>query len=300
LVLLVPPFWMYRRLGGGLAPISRREALAFVAVVLAVTLPWYVAVCLRAPSFADYFFWKHNVLRFLAPFDHLRPVWFYAPILLAGLLPGTLLALPFLRFLLSAEPDAARRRCPEMGFMLLAGGWCVLFFSLSGSKLPTYILPAFPPLALALGYYLSGSRWARSAVPAVVAGFAFVAIGLGHHVALPWYAAHRSPMSRAEQVRRQCADPATPVVCYPRPCDSLAFYLQRDDLLNFRSKETQALLNYLEERPRTVVVFTHRHSLGTLRQVLPPHLRLRDETPLFGSARLGPDGECYMAVVEQR
>ena len=56
--------------------------------------------------------------------------------------------------------------------MLLAAGWCVLFFTLSECKLPTYVLPAFPPLALALGYYLAGSRWHVSRWPVVLGSMA--------------------------------------------------------------------------------------------------------------------------------
>ena len=124
-----------------------------------MTLPWYAALCLRMPAFAATFFWEHNVQRFLTPFAHERGVWFYGPVLLLGLLPGTLLLVPFLRFLFSADEATARRRPAELGFLLLAGGWCVLFFTLSACKLPTYILPAFPPLALALGWFLTHSRW---------------------------------------------------------------------------------------------------------------------------------------------
>ena len=41
-----------------------------------------------------YFLWQHNVERFVEPFDHVRPVWFYGPIVLFGLLPTLLLAVP--------------------------------------------------------------------------------------------------------------------------------------------------------------------------------------------------------------
>jgi hypothetical protein len=107
-------------------------------------------------------------------------------------------------------------------------------------------------------------------------------------------------MRWSEQVARQCSDPQTPVICYPRNCDSVAFYLGRDDLRSFRSKQTPAMIRYLLGQPRAVILFTHRHSLEALRQVLPPELRLVDETPLCASAKLGPEGMCYLAVVERR
>jgi hypothetical protein len=280
--------------GGG-----RRALLLFVAIALAVPLPWYRAICLRAPDFARYFFWEHHVVRFLSPFDHLEPVWFYGPIVLFGLLPGTLLLVPFVRFLLSGEAEVCARRRPALGFFLLAGLWCVFFFSLSGCKLPTYILPAFPPLALALGSYLSESRWLVSRWPTAMAESAFALLLLAHYVGVPEYAEHRSPARNGAVLERYCVDPEVPVICYPRPCDSVAFYLGREDFLNFRSKQTPELIRFVQQQPVAVILFTHRHSLEALRPVLPPGLRLGDETPLCGSARPGPEGLLHLAVVRR-
>lgn len=298
LILTLPPVLAIRWLQGSSQRIGWRASLVFAVTVLAVTLPWYIAICVRMPTFAVYFLWEHNVVRFLSPFDHIRPIWFYLPVLACGLLPATLLLPSFLRFLLTSDPETVRRRSPELGFLLLAGGWCLLFFSLSGSKLPTYVLPAFPPLALALGCYLTGSRWqqSRCLTASVAAGFSVLAIA--HYAVLPWYAHFHSPMSNAEEVSRRCADAGTPVICYPRPCDSVGFYLGRDDLINYRSKDTPELVQFLLRQPRAVILFTHRHSLESLREVLPPQLRLTREAPLSGSLRslLKPE-TCYMADV---
>src|SRR5262249_43421799 len=65
LMLLAPPAWAYRRLTGSSWRVGGRALAAFLAVVLAVALPWFVAVCVRLPSFAGYFLWHHNVVRFL-------------------------------------------------------------------------------------------------------------------------------------------------------------------------------------------------------------------------------------------
>jgi 4-amino-4-deoxy-L-arabinose transferase-like glycosyltransferase len=291
LLLLLVPLWAQRRLTGGGAPLPWAARLAFLGVLLAVTLPWYVAACLRLPDFARHFFWEHNILRFLSPFDHLRPIWFYGPILLMGLLPGTLLLLPFLRFLFSGDPAQAAKRSRELGYLLLAGGWCLLFFSLSGCKLPTYILPAFPPLALALGVYLAQSGLQHSPWPARLAALSFGLLVVGHYVLVPWYARHHSPMNRAEEVAAYCGEPTTPVVCYPRSVDSVAFYLGRDDFRTYRSKETPVLVRYLQQNARTVILFSHRHSSQQLSEVLPPELQVTGQTQL---------GLCSMALVQQR
>ncbi len=297
-VLLVPPLLLHRWLTGAAWPLRGRDWLVFAAVVLGMNLPWYVAVSCRLPAFASYFLWKHNILRFLTPFDHQEPVWYYGPILLLGLLPASLLALGLLRFLFSGDPARAGRRCPEWGFTLLAGGWCVLFFSLSGCKLPTYVLPAFPSLALALGYYVTQSAWATSRWTRAVGVLAFGGLAVLHYGVVPWYADLHSPMSRAAEVRRYCD--GTPVVCYPRPCDSVAFYLGRADFRSFRSKETPALLNYLGQQPRMVLLFTHRHSPDGLRSVLPSGWRLTGMTPISKSwLSFSKTGYCHMAVLER-
>ncbi|MBL8794430.1 MAG: glycosyltransferase family 39 protein [Planctomycetia bacterium] len=294
LILLVPPLLAYGWLSQRLCRVGWWAVLGFLAVVLAIALPWYVAICCRVPEFASEFFWKHNIQRFVQPFDHLEPLWYYLPIVLFGLLPGSLLVVHWVRFLLSSQAEYSSRRTSELGFMLLAGGWCVLFFSASGCKLPTYVLPAFPFLALGLGHYLAVSDWQRSRWLHATLAASFLLLFAGHQFALPWYAEFRSPFSRPDTVAQYCDD-EVPVVCYPRPCDSVAFYVGRSDFLNFRSKETPALLEFLQKQPRTVVLFTHRHSMHGLRQVLPPgQLVMTDETPLYDSARAGLDGWKYL------
>ncbi|HEV3204668.1 MAG TPA: glycosyltransferase family 39 protein [Gemmataceae bacterium] len=298
-VLFLAPLVLHCRLTGKARPIGWRGWLVLAGIILGINLPWYVAMGSRLPEFGVYFFWKQNFLRFLMPFDHLEPMWFYMPILAGGLLPAFLLAIPFLRFLFSGRPHDADRRCPELGYMVLAGGWCVLFFSLSGSKLPTYILPAFPFLALGLGYYISISSWSLSGWTKSTVGLALVfLIGL-HYLGIPWYAEFHSPMSRQEEIRRYCAD--NPVICYPRPCDSVAFYLGRDDFLSYRSKETKSLLTQLKNHPRTTVIFTHRHSPDGLNSVLPAaNLHMKGLTPICKSwASFFKIEECKMAVIEQ-
>jgi 4-amino-4-deoxy-L-arabinose transferase-like glycosyltransferase len=277
ILLLVPPLWLYRRLTGHTTTPGRIGWLAFSLIVVLLALPWYVALSLRIPSFVSYFFLEHNVQRFLAPGVHVRGVFFYVPVLLLALWPGSMLLPVFIRQFLSEKEEINAHRSPELGFHLLAGGWCVLFFTLSSCKLPTYVLPAFPFLALALAHALVSARWesARLTVNTAVASFALLVVV--HHFALPWYAQYRSPMSRPAEVLRLCADPEATVVCYPRNCDSVAFYLGRDDLKTFRSKDIEELRDLVRTRPRTVILCTHRSSLRGLKQLLPPEVRVTQE-----------------------
>jgi 4-amino-4-deoxy-L-arabinose transferase-like glycosyltransferase len=297
-VLVLPPLLLHVWLTGGGCRIPWSAWLAGGALVGMINVPWYLAVCLRLPEFGMYFFWKHNVLRFFAPFDHIEPVWYYGPILLLGLMPASFLGIAWMRYLVSSDPTAARHRAPAQGYLLLAGGWCIFFFSLSGSKLPTYIMPAFPPWALAFGAFLVGTRWNASRWVHGTAILATALLAVAHYAVVPWYADFRSPMSRADVVAQYCAD--NPVVCYPRNCDSVAFYLGRDDFHNFRSKETPALVEFARARPRTVVLFTHRHSSEALGPVLEASgMRLAHLTPMSRSwVGFFREAYCYMGIIE--
>lgn len=276
-VLLVPPVWLYQRLSGRGATPGLWGWAALGGIVLVVTLPWYLAICMRVPAFFRDFFWEHHVRRFLAPFAHQQGVWYYLPVLLAGLLPTTLLAWPLVRFLVSPATEDARRRSPELGFFLLAGLWCVLFFTLSACKLPTYVLPAFGPLALVMGHFLAGPRWYTSRLVTVGAITAFAVLLFSHSAGVPWYARFRSPMAQEAALRRLCSAPEQTVVCYPRNCDSVSFYLGRADLTAYRSKDIDDLRALVRGRPRTVILCTHRHSLRGLKQLLPADVRIVEE-----------------------
>ena len=304
-VLLFVPLWAFAFLASGSAARVRlRHYALFFAIVIGVSVPWYVGIYQREPAFLRYFFWEHNVMRFAQPFDHLQPIWYYAPLLLGGLLPGTVLMTAYLLKLVRGGEEMTRSA--SGGFWLLAGGWCVFFFSCSGSKLPTYILPAYPFLCLALGEFVARSRWntARTTRAMVAASAALVLFV--HHVGLPWYAKERSPFGRPELVQKFVDDDATPVVCFPRNCDSLAFYADRDDMRKVRTKDVNQLMVDCHHRPRTVVLFTHRDSLAGFRNTLPPSLEIVEATSLkrkygqplldkvFGST---PWGLCDVAVV---
>ena len=279
-VLLFPPLllfaWLQRHRSAEGEPLGlwkwgrahAKDAALFAGIIVLVNLPWYVAMYFRRPEFLKYFFWEHNVMRFARPFDHLEPIWYYVPIFVGGFLPGVLLAVPYFRSLLSGGAEEAENRSAAGGFWLLSGLWCLFFFSLSGSKLPTYILPAFPPLCLALGEFVARSRWDKLlATRGIVATFAAI-LAFVNFVGLPWYAEERSPMGRPEMVRQYLDDPTVTVVTYPRNVDSVAFYTGRKDLKRMRSKDVNQLIVDSHFRPKTVILFTHEHSLHGFEETL--------------------------------
>jgi dolichol-phosphate mannosyltransferase len=154
LVLVLVPTVAYAFLEPRTARLPRGAWHRWAAACFGVAGPWYFAVALTEPGFAAYFFVRHNFERFLAPFDHAEPAWFFLPSIVLGLLPWSLLAPGLVRWLTLRQPRAAARRPPALGFFLLAALVGLVFFSAAGSKRPVYILPVLPPLALALGCYL--------------------------------------------------------------------------------------------------------------------------------------------------
>jgi 4-amino-4-deoxy-L-arabinose transferase-like glycosyltransferase len=154
LVLVIGPIMLLQVLEPRLARVRLRDWLAYLGLALVLACPWYLGLAIREPEFAGYFFWKHHVLRYLVPFDHSRPVWFYLPDIVLGMLPWSLLLVPLSALLARRAASCDDRRPAALGFFLLSSVWCFLFFSLAGSKRSGYILPAMPPLALALGTYL--------------------------------------------------------------------------------------------------------------------------------------------------
>lgn len=128
----------------------RRMSLGWgVLIGLAVAAPWYAMVSLRNPDYLRYFFLELNFGSFLSETSHHpEPLHYYVPALLGGFFPWSF-------FLPAALVRAWQRRGEDdhggTTFSLLWAGLYFAFFSAAESKLPTYILPIFPPLALLVG-----------------------------------------------------------------------------------------------------------------------------------------------------
>ncbi len=159
--------------------------LPCVGLLAIIVVPWF-ALCERAnPGALSHFLLHENVSRVQGGFDpnHWKPWWYLLVTLLVGAVPWTLL-LP------SGVYDAAksirREDGPARRGMLLALIWLALtvgLFSLSKIKLPTYILPAMPAVALILARAITSrqqaGRWPTFATGCflVLAGVAILTVG---------------------------------------------------------------------------------------------------------------------------
>lgn len=119
---------------------------AGIVLFLLVAGPWYLAIYRdQGQAFIDVFLLNHNLERFTSTIHrHPGPLYYYLPVLLAGLFPWSGLAIPAFGL---ARPLRSRIDL----FLLLWFLLPLLFFSAAGSKLPGYALPCLPPLAILMG-----------------------------------------------------------------------------------------------------------------------------------------------------
>lgn len=130
--------WWERELKGA---IRRFHVFAGFVLIAAIALPWFAVVMLKEPGFFDFYFVGEHFRRFFEPsYSHGGPIYYYVPVIAAGMLPWTIVV-PFLPWR-SLAPNPARRFC------MIASAVIVVFFSLASAKLIPYILPAIPPFAV--------------------------------------------------------------------------------------------------------------------------------------------------------
>ncbi len=147
-IVLIPIWWHEQRL----RQIRPRDVAAAAAAFALIGLPWYGAMAFEHGSaYLESFFVGDNLERFATDrFNTPRPLWFYLPIVVGGLLPWSMYVtiLPW-----QSVRDVAFRRRPLMKeeWRLLAWAFIpLLFFTISIGKQPRYILPVLPPLGILL------------------------------------------------------------------------------------------------------------------------------------------------------
>jgi len=133
--------------------VRRLHLVSGGVLFLAISAPWFVAVSIANPEFPQFFFIHEHFARYTTTIHHRYQPWYYfIPILLLGILPWIVTLFDALIGALK-RPRAAGFDATL--FLLLWAGFIFAFFSLSGSKLPSYILPMFPALALLIAMRLT-------------------------------------------------------------------------------------------------------------------------------------------------
>ncbi len=168
--------------------------LAFAAMV---ALPWYVAITWRTHGeWLTQFVTKYNVGPFIKPFlGHRGPFYYHFVVALVGLFPWSV----FLGPTIVNAYRAMRARGKDLPSYVFLVCWIGVFFgfwSTCSTKLPHYVLPAYPALAILTGCFLHA--WlerAEAAAPHImpIATSIFLGVGAVMLAVLPWVAARYAP-----------------------------------------------------------------------------------------------------------
>ena len=127
---------------------------AGILIFAVVAVPWYWAMySIHGNPFIETFLGFHNITRFTSP-EHAEGVlWYYfIPVLILGFFPWTAILIQSVWTSLTAS------RRGDFSALVFLNIWMIfifLFFSISRTKLVSYILPMFPPLAMIVGWYLA-------------------------------------------------------------------------------------------------------------------------------------------------
>ncbi len=123
-----------------------------IPIVLAICVPWFYLANKQYPGFAMYFLLDENVLRFLTNKYHRPgPIVYFIPVLFLGFFPWSYAIYGMLKV---AYKKIKNKKMDDLFlYCFLWFSTIFVFFSISHSKLPHYILPAFPAVAVLIYYY---------------------------------------------------------------------------------------------------------------------------------------------------
>ena len=146
-----------------------------------IATPWFVLVGLKNPEQPHFFFVHEHFDRFLKKEHHREAAWYIFFVLLAA---GSV---PWVGVLVQSLVAGARRAGETTRFrprlmLLVWVAFITLFFTKSNSKLPGYILPVFPAVALLVAVYLdAGTRRGRMLTAGLTA-----LLGVGFLITVPF------------------------------------------------------------------------------------------------------------------
>jgi len=148
--------FLHLALGGRLVAVLRRILwiLPGLVLLLGVGLSWYLLLGFTHPDgfgFMRELFLEHHVGRFSQPMQgHEGPIFFYVPVLLVAFFPWS----PFLPMAFTRGGfwrAGVEERVRFLRLFALFGAVTFLFFSIAATKLPNYVAPVLPCLALLVG-----------------------------------------------------------------------------------------------------------------------------------------------------
>lgn len=133
--------------------LTKMKLPAGIALYALFGLPWYVVMYnLHGAEFIDTFIGFHNITRFTSPEHPEGVLWYYyIPVLILGFFPWSAVMVQAVWHSFTKRYQAR----PVMLFLVIWAAFIFIFFSISRTKLVSYILPMYPPLAIIVGCYLA-------------------------------------------------------------------------------------------------------------------------------------------------
>ena len=130
---------------------KRMHWFSGLLVFMLIAVPWFVLVIKANPEFFQRFFIYEHFQRFTTKVHgRFQPWHYFVPVLLLGMMPWTVLMFDTLVRTWRGSVQQAKAFSSER-FLLVWAVFVYVFFSISDSKLPSYLLPIFPSLALLMG-----------------------------------------------------------------------------------------------------------------------------------------------------
>lgn len=173
--------FLYLLCTSDLRRLFKMHILPGAVLCLLVAGPWYYAMYqLHGMEFINTFLGFHNLVRFTTPEHPTRVLWYYyLPVIILGVFPWTGILLQ------SIKATITDSRSSDLRILIFTQVWWIfvlIFFTISKTKLVSYILPLFPALAIMIGWNIdrmmreeSGHYWSW----AVGSGLMFLVMGIG-------------------------------------------------------------------------------------------------------------------------
>lgn len=171
--------------------------LSALLIVSVVAVPWYVIVGLQTDwEWPAGFFFKHNIGRFSTPMEgHSGPPLYHLISIAVCFFPASI----FLAPMIMNAVKQLRLHGTSLAGVIFAASWIavyVVFFSAAGTKLPSYVTPTYPPLAMLTGFFFYKWMTAPQEISRVwqrIALVVFGLVGVVMLVALPKVTAEFAP-----------------------------------------------------------------------------------------------------------
>jgi 4-amino-4-deoxy-L-arabinose transferase-like glycosyltransferase len=127
------------------------QMLLYIAIIAIVAVPWYIVIDKQTNGqFTKEFFFRHNFNRFGEPMEGHGGLFIMVPaFVLLGLLPVSVFSGELIKKIRSYHRNTFVRLSMHVTVVF------IVFFSLSGTKLPNYPMPCYPFMAVLLGYFIN-------------------------------------------------------------------------------------------------------------------------------------------------